>query len=52
MTDNKINLFIWNPLYSNEDNTIVSQPYKTKNFEYPYFYDIDNLKNKIEVVDE
>lgn len=52
ISDNKINLFIWNPLYSNEDNTIVSQPYKTKNFEYPYFYDIDNLKNKIEVIDE
>jgi hypothetical protein len=50
--DKKINFFIWNPLYPNEDNTILSQPYKCKNFEFPYFYDINNLKNKIEIVDE
>ena len=50
--DNKINLFIWNPLYSNEDNTIISQPYKCKEFEYPYFYDLNNLITKIEVIDE
>lgn len=51
-TDNKVNLYMWNPLYSNEDNTVISQPYKCKNFEYPYFYDIDNLSNLIEVVEE
>lgn len=50
--DDKINLFTWNPLYSTEDNTIVSQTIKCKEFEYPYFYDINNLSNKIEVVDE
>ncbi|MBQ7820527.1 MAG: hypothetical protein IJ341_12635 [Bacteroidales bacterium] len=50
--DNKINLFVWNPLYSNEDNSVITQPYKCKDFEYPYFYDIDNLINKIEVIDE
>lgn len=50
--DTKMNIFVWNPLYCNEDNTVISQPYKCKNFEYPYFYDIDNLINKIEVVDE
>lgn len=51
-TDNKLNLFVWNPLYSMEDNTIISQPYKCKEFEYPYFYDLNNLVNKIEIVDE
>lgn len=50
--DNKINLYVWNPLYSNEDSTIVSQPYKCKEFEFPYFYDIDNLSNIIEVIEE
>ena len=50
--DDKINLFIWNPLYSNEDNIIVSQPYKCKEFEFPYFYDINNLDNIIEVIEE
>lgn len=50
--DNKINLYIWNPLYSNEDNVIVSQPYKCKEFEYPYFYDLNNLSNIIEVIEE
>lgn len=50
--DNKVSLYVWNPLYSNEDNTISSQLYKCKKFEYPYFYDINNLANKIEVIDE
>ena len=51
-TDDKINLFVWNPLYSNEDNIITSQSYKCKEFEYPYFYDLNNLITKIEVTDE
>ena len=50
--DNKINLFIWNPLYSNEDNRIISQPYKCKMFEFPYFYGLNELADMIEVVDE
>lgn len=52
ITDTSLNLFIWNPLYSNEDNTILSQPYICKSFEYPYFYDLNNLNSKIEVIDE
>jgi hypothetical protein len=51
-TDDKINLYVWNPLYSNEDNTIISQPYKCQEFEFPYYYDIDNLQNIIEVIEE
>ena len=50
--DDKVNLYIWNPLYSNEDNNVVSQPYKCQSFEFPYFYDIGNLANLIEVIEE
>lgn len=50
--DNKLILFAWNPLYKNEDNSIVSQIYKCKEFEYPYFYDLNNISNLIEVIDE
>lgn len=50
--DDKLTLFTWNPLYANEDNTVISQPYKCKSFEYPYFYDLSNLHSKIEVIDE
>lgn len=52
ITDTSLNIFIWNPLYSDEDNTILSQPYTCKPFEYPYFYDLNNLNSKIEVIDE
>lgn len=48
----KINLFAWNPLYKNEDNTVASQSIKCKQFEYPYFYDAANLANLITVVEE
>lgn len=50
--DDKMNLFTWNPLYSNEDNRIISQPYKCENFEFPFFYGINELADKIEVIDE
>jgi hypothetical protein len=47
-----LSFIIWNPRYSNEDNFVTSQSYKAKDFEYLYFYDIDNLSSKIEVIDE
>lgn len=50
--DDNLNLFVWNPLYSNEDNAIISQPYKCKSFEFPYFYGLNELADKIEVIDE
>ena len=50
--DDKMNLFTWNPLYSNEDNRIISQPYKCKPFEFPYFYGLNELADMIEVIDE
>lgn len=51
-TDSKLNLFIWNPLYANEDNIVISQSYKCAPFEYPYFYNLSELANQIEVIDE
>lgn len=50
--DDKMNLFTWNPLYTNEDNSIISQPYKCKSFEFPYFYGLNELADMIEVIDE
>lgn len=50
--DSIITLYSWNPLYKDEDNIISSQTFICKEFEYPYFYNLDNLKNKVIVVEE
>lgn len=50
--DGKITLYMWNPLYKNEDNTVLMQPYTCAEYEFPYFYDIDNLHNLVSIVDE
>jgi hypothetical protein len=47
-----LSLYSWNPLYKNEDNTVSSQTFICKEFEYPYFYDLDNLKDKVIVIEE
>ena len=49
--DTRLTLYAWNPLYEYEDNIITGQNIICKNFEYPYFYDIDNLENIINVVE-
>lgn len=43
----KLFIYIWNPLYKNEDNMIISYPYSCQKFEMPYFYDLDNLEKLI-----
>lgn len=48
----QLTMYVWNPLYSNEDNEVTQQAIKCDPFVYPYFYDIDNLSSMIEVVDE
>lgn len=48
----KMTLYSWNPLYKNEDNHIGSQSIKCKDFEYPYFYDLDNLGNLVDIIEE
>ncbi|MBO5827359.1 MAG: hypothetical protein J6R59_02710 [Paludibacteraceae bacterium] len=45
-------LFIWNPLYINEDNVTTQQNMPTESFVYPYFYDLDNIGNLIDIEDE
>ena len=51
-TEKKMTLFCWNPLYSNEDNTTTQQNITNEKFVYPYFYNLDNVGNLIEVEDE
>ena len=50
--ENKLTIFHWNPLYSNEDNFTTQQSIALDAFVYPYFYDIDNIENLIEIQDE
>ena len=50
--EKKMTLFTWNPLYSNEDNTITQQNILNEPFVYPYFYDLDNIANLILIEDE
>lgn len=52
ITNDNINLYVWNPLYKEEDNSVVNQTTSFNEFTYPYFYDISELKNKVVVVDE
>lgn len=48
-SSNKLFIYIWNPLYKNEDNTTISNPYSCAEYEVPYFYDVDNLEKLIEI---
>lgn len=50
--DGKISLYVWNPLYKNEDRAIITQATSSKNFEYPYFYDVNNLGNMVTIIEE
>lgn len=49
--DSRLYLYVWNPLYQFEDNKMISQSYICKDFEYPYFYGINELENMINVID-
>jgi hypothetical protein len=49
--DSRLSLYVWNPLYEFEDNKITGQNYICEKFEYPYFYDINNLENNVNVVE-
>jgi hypothetical protein len=46
----KINFIYWNPLYPTSTVNSTAQNIKLKFFEFPFFYQISNLINKIEVV--
>ena len=49
-TENKLTLYVWNPLYSNEDNTVTQQTLQTAPYMYNYFYDLDNIDKVIDVI--
>lgn len=46
----KINFVVWNPLYPETTLENTSQNYALQYFQFPYFYQISNLLNKIEVI--
>lgn len=50
--ESKMTIYHWNPLYSNEDNNTTQQNISLEQFVYPYFYDINNIENLIEIQDE
>jgi hypothetical protein len=46
----KINFVVWNPLYPEATLENTSQNYALQYFQFPFFYQISNLLNKIEVI--
>jgi hypothetical protein len=46
----KLNFIYWNPLYKSSPVTSLGQNATLKFFEFPFFYEISNLINKIEVI--
>jgi hypothetical protein len=46
----KINVITWNPLYPDSTLESTSQNYALAYFQFPFFYQISNLINKIEVI--
>lgn len=50
--EKKLTFYVWNPLYSNEDNYTSQQDILNEPFVYPYFYDLENVANLIDIEDE
>ena len=46
----KLSFIYWNPLYKNTNVLATAQNITLKFFEFPFFYEISNLVNKIEVI--
>jgi hypothetical protein len=46
----KLNFIYWNPLYPSSTVNTTAQNINLKYFEFPFFYQISNLVNKIEVI--
>ena len=47
---NGINMYVWDVVY-NTNLTSTPQNLSLRDFQYAFFFDLENLKNKIEVVD-
>ena len=50
--EKKMTMYMWNPLYINEDNTTTQQNITNPSFVYPYFYDLENIGALIDIEDE
>ena len=46
----KLSFVYWNPFYNNANVNHIAQNMNLKFFEFPFFYQISNLINKIEVI--
>jgi hypothetical protein len=46
----RINFITWNPLYPDSTLESTSQNYTLQYFQFPFFYQVSNLINKIEVI--
>ena len=44
-----LSMFVWNPIYPNNDKVTTQNNITFKYFEYPYFNNIDVLPNKIKI---
>ena len=49
---NGLSFVIWNPTYSGTDIYTFTQNTKLENFKFPIFFNIENIMNRIEVVDK
>lgn len=47
--ESRLTFYVWNPLYSNNDNVITQQNVINEPFTYVFFYDLDNVGDLIEV---
>lgn len=48
----KLTLYCWNPLYINQTNVTTQQSITLQPFMYPYFYNLKNIQNLIDIEDE
>lgn len=46
----KISVIQWDPLYPNVNVNVTSQNIQLESFQFPFFYNVSNLINKIEVI--
>lgn len=48
----RLAVVMWNPLYESDDVTFTTQDVSMEAFQYPFFYEISKISNKIIVEDE
>lgn len=44
-----LSFFVWNPVYPENDKQVTQNSVPMKYFELPYFFDIENIENRIRV---